>query len=310
MVTLTASPDLGSSFGGWSGGGCSGTGTCTVTLSSDQSVTATFASGPPAPGSYSGTTHQGYAASFYVSADSTHLQDVSIPTVVIGCTPTNNFTDQLDVASIPIAGDGSFTSTTTQSGVLSGAPAMFTYTFSGHFHGTTATGDERVGGQLREDISFNNGTSYSCTSDVQSWSMTRDTQGSQTASPPPPGSYSGTTHQGYAASLSVSADSTQLLNVSIPTVVIGCTPTNNFDDHLQFSSIAIQPDGSFTASASQSGTLGGSPAMFTYTFNGHFHGTSASGAERVAGQFREDITFNNGTAYACTSNDQSWSVTH
>ncbi|MGO9788931.1 MAG: peptidyl-prolyl cis-trans isomerase, partial [Solirubrobacteraceae bacterium] len=267
------------------------------------------ASAPP-PGSYSGLTHQSTALSFYVSADSTQMQDVSIPTVVIGCTPTNNFDDQLNVASIPIGADGSFTSTTMQSGVLSGAPATFTYTFTGHFHGTTSSGDEQVGGQLREDIVFNNGTSYSCTSDVQSWSVTRDTQGSQAASAPPPGSYSGLTHQSTALSFNVSADSTQLLSVSIPTVVIGCTPTNSFDDQLVISSIAIQSDGSFTGSASQSGTHNGSPAMFIYTFNGHFEGTSSSGAERVAGQLREDITFNNGTAFSCTSNDQSWSATH
>jgi len=42
IVTLTASPTSPSTFGGWSGGGCSGTGTCIVTLSSAQSVTATF----------------------------------------------------------------------------------------------------------------------------------------------------------------------------------------------------------------------------------------------------------------------------
>jgi hypothetical protein len=42
MVTLTATPAAGSSFSGWSGGGCSGTGTCTVTMSADQNVTATF----------------------------------------------------------------------------------------------------------------------------------------------------------------------------------------------------------------------------------------------------------------------------
>ena len=41
-VTLTASPGLGSTFTGWSGGGCSGTGTCNVTINSAQSVTATF----------------------------------------------------------------------------------------------------------------------------------------------------------------------------------------------------------------------------------------------------------------------------
>jgi hypothetical protein len=41
-VTLTATPDPGSTFKGWSGAGCSGTGTCTVTMSSDQAVTARF----------------------------------------------------------------------------------------------------------------------------------------------------------------------------------------------------------------------------------------------------------------------------
>jgi glucose/arabinose dehydrogenase len=41
-VTLTAQPDVGSSFGGWSGGGCSSTGTCVVTLDASTAVTATF----------------------------------------------------------------------------------------------------------------------------------------------------------------------------------------------------------------------------------------------------------------------------
>lgn len=42
-VILTQSPAGGSTFGGWSGGGCSGTGaTCTVTVSANTTVTATF----------------------------------------------------------------------------------------------------------------------------------------------------------------------------------------------------------------------------------------------------------------------------
>ncbi|HEY2311042.1 MAG TPA: hypothetical protein VGH46_08005 [Gaiellaceae bacterium] len=41
-VTLTAAADSGSTFAGWSGGGCSGTGTCQVMLSAATSVTASF----------------------------------------------------------------------------------------------------------------------------------------------------------------------------------------------------------------------------------------------------------------------------
>ncbi len=42
MVTLTESADPDSTFTGWSGGGCSGTGSCLVTISSAFTVTATF----------------------------------------------------------------------------------------------------------------------------------------------------------------------------------------------------------------------------------------------------------------------------
>jgi hypothetical protein len=42
VVELTATPGKGSSFGGWSGSGCSGTGTCLVTMSAAKAVTAEF----------------------------------------------------------------------------------------------------------------------------------------------------------------------------------------------------------------------------------------------------------------------------
>jgi hypothetical protein len=44
VVTLTAVAASGSLFLGWHGGGCSGTGSCTVTVASDSVVTATFIS--------------------------------------------------------------------------------------------------------------------------------------------------------------------------------------------------------------------------------------------------------------------------
>jgi hypothetical protein len=42
VVGLTAAAAAGSTFTGWSGGGCSGTGTCTVTMNAATTVTATF----------------------------------------------------------------------------------------------------------------------------------------------------------------------------------------------------------------------------------------------------------------------------
>jgi hypothetical protein len=42
VVNLTAAADIGSTFTGWSGEGCAGTGICTVTMTQARGVTATF----------------------------------------------------------------------------------------------------------------------------------------------------------------------------------------------------------------------------------------------------------------------------
>ncbi len=47
VVTLTATPTEGSAFTGWSGAGCSGIGTCSVTMDTAKAVTATFADTTP-----------------------------------------------------------------------------------------------------------------------------------------------------------------------------------------------------------------------------------------------------------------------
>jgi hypothetical protein len=48
QVTLTATPTAGT-FENWSGGGCSGSGTCTIALNADTEVTAVFGNSPPPP---------------------------------------------------------------------------------------------------------------------------------------------------------------------------------------------------------------------------------------------------------------------
>ncbi len=42
VITLNAAPSTGSYFAGWSGGGCSGVGSCEVTMNSDKHITAKF----------------------------------------------------------------------------------------------------------------------------------------------------------------------------------------------------------------------------------------------------------------------------
>ena len=60
-VTLTAMPAAGSTFTGWSGGGCSGTGSCAVAMTGNVAVSATFAPAtiPPTGNPGGGTPQPG-----------------------------------------------------------------------------------------------------------------------------------------------------------------------------------------------------------------------------------------------------------
>ncbi len=85
-VTLTASPSDGSVFSGWSGGGCSGAGTCTVTVSGAQAVTATFtaAGGEKGGGKGSETsTGNSTTASDQATPHSTALEQTPPPVLAV-----------------------------------------------------------------------------------------------------------------------------------------------------------------------------------------------------------------------------------
>ncbi len=79
VVVLTAAPSAGSTFGGWSGAGCTGTGDCTVTMDAAKSVDANFTLNgyaltvdvnPAGAGATnpSGVTSHGYGANVTVTA--------------------------------------------------------------------------------------------------------------------------------------------------------------------------------------------------------------------------------------------------
>jgi hypothetical protein len=56
VVTLSASSAPNSTFGGWAGGGCTGTKTCITTVTADTTVTATFTAATPPPAAGYGAT--------------------------------------------------------------------------------------------------------------------------------------------------------------------------------------------------------------------------------------------------------------
>ncbi|HWH51246.1 MAG TPA: hypothetical protein VN651_06855, partial [Gemmatimonadaceae bacterium] len=86
-VTLTASPAAGSSFGGWTGGGCSGTTTtCTIAVTAAPSVTATF-----------NTTAQGF--SFTVSPTTASVSQGGGSTATATFSRANGFAGGIAVTS-------------------------------------------------------------------------------------------------------------------------------------------------------------------------------------------------------------------
>ena len=267
---------------------------------------AQSAAAPPA-GSYTGAS-DGYTLTFFVANDQQSLQDVTVP-AQLGCVPSHPaLSDRFVISSVALAADGSFNTTVTQPGVYSGAPATFTYGFSGHVHSVDAAGVERLAGTLRETVAFDNGTAFSCTTDDQHWAALRDAQGAQTAAAPPAGSYTGAS-DGYTLTFFVANDQQSLQDVTVP-AQLGCAPSHPaLSDRLVISSVALAANGSFNTTGSQDGVWGGAPATFTYVLRGHVHSVNASGTERLAGVLRETIAFDDGTAYTCTTGDQYWSAT-
>ena len=103
------------------------------------------------------------------------MVNISIPTVFIACTPRGPYPSDrsprvLKTRSRP---DGSFTATTSQNGVFAGKNAKFTYFFTGHFQGVTAAGVATASGVYRQDIVFTDTTTRTCTSNNQTWTVTR-----------------------------------------------------------------------------------------------------------------------------------------
>jgi Divergent InlB B-repeat domain len=120
-VKLFAKPATGSTFAGWSGGGCSGTGACTVTIGTDTTVTATFDETEPPPPTEGKVTvgptasvKKGKAAVTVTctggSCDNTLVLAAKVrkgkktPTVVIGIAPFSLGEGESETLSVKLSG--------------------------------------------------------------------------------------------------------------------------------------------------------------------------------------------------------------
>jgi len=148
-VTLTAVPNPTSTFAGWSGGGCGGTGSCQVTLSDNTTVTASFAAGVGAPllaavlpGSRSvqlGTTATAFASIINTGAAAGTAcgiaPQVSVPAVFLFQTTdpaTNKVTDSPNTPLTIAAGaTQSFLFAYTPNAAFGPTPITFTFACGG-----------------------------------------------------------------------------------------------------------------------------------------------------------------------------------
>jgi hypothetical protein len=261
-------------------------------------------------GSYSGSNGQnGNGFTLYVAPGGATALNITDLLTGLTCTPSSGLSDHLRILRTAIQPNGSFTVKATHTGLYGALAARFNYTVRGRFQGGSAGKAATAAGTWREDV-VSSDPATRCTSNDQSWSVTRE------AGPVPqklvatPGSYSGSNGQnGNGFSLSVAPDGKSLLNVTDPLTGLACVPSSGASDHLQFVKIPIGAGGSFNAKVTQDGVLSGVSAKFTYTVSGYVEGTTSYGAGTIAGTWREDIAFASGVTKTCTSNEQMFTVT-
>jgi hypothetical protein len=129
------------------------------------------------------------------------------------------------------------------------------------------------------------------------------------AAPPPAGSYTGQTAQNFGLTFYVSSNRTSLQDIAIPTVLLDCTPGGRTSSsELTIAATAVHSSRSFNATATQSGIWQGFPAKFRYKFSGNFTTANSAGELQAAGRFSETVSYNDGTAHTCSSDQLTWTA--
>jgi hypothetical protein len=283
-----------------------------VKVSALTAVAAQFGGGakaqPPikylaAPGPYSGPDVG--AITFDVAPGGKSMLNVTQGDELT-CRPSGAFDDRFEMLQVAVQPNGSFHGTASQTGILSGNAATYSYTIAGHFEAATKTSAASAAGTYSESIKFAGGTLASCSTNQVTWTATLTQEPPLPKVVATPGNYSGADVGSITFSVGLTGKS--MLDVSQGDV-LSCSPNAAVDDKFQLLQVTIQPNGSFTGKASNSGVFGGANATFTYTIAGYFEGKTLYGPSTVAGIFRENVVPSSGTTKMCTSDNQFWVAT-
>ena len=171
VVTLTASPAAGSTFTGWSGGGCSGTGACQVTVSAAESVTATFDTVPPVTltvgtaGSGSGSVTTSPAGIDCGPTCSASFGEGSVVTLTATPAAGSTFTDWsgggcsgTGACHVTLGSDTTVTATFTRLPAPPAPPVTLTVVRAGSGGGTVTSGPAGIDCGLSCSATFAEGT--------------------------------------------------------------------------------------------------------------------------------------------------------
>jgi hypothetical protein len=257
-------------------------------------------------GSYTGQP-QGYSrpVTFYVSADHKQIQDIAGPSMYLNCTGAGATYAPFTIPAIGLKANGSFSRTTSQSGVFGTYKATFTYMFRGNV-GRAG----HAAGTISEKLVYRDSATHVCTTGKEAWSGARDAQPAQSKARPPTGSYTGAP-QGYSRAFTfyVSSDRKALQNIAGPSMYLNCTGAGATYAPFTIPAVKVAANGSFAGKWSQKGVFGTYAATYTYAISGHFHGAGASGAARAAGSIRENLVYSDSAKHTCTSNTEPWTGT-
>lgn len=284
--------------------------TARLTDAHGASSTAKVAEDVTLPGgSYAGVLNgTGDGVAFYVSTARTAIQDVTIGSLSLGCTPGRSLSPvDVSVSTVPLRTNGSFAATVTEHGVVDNGPATYQITFQGQFS-TLSAGQATITGSVKETASYVDGTSYHCTSGAPiAWTATRDAVQTVTAALPPTGSYSGVIDDtGDTVGFYVSTARNAIEDLTVGSLALGCSPgTGVTPVDVSVDSVPISRTGSFATTTTEHGVLDGSPATYAITIEGNVHGFNSLGQARIAGSVLETLTSSSGgTARSCTSGPQ------